>query len=64
MELDDLKQYVRRPILRIYGVRKERNETSDIVEEKVKNMIGMFPNGSPNGTDRAHRMVMEIYFSR
>ena len=56
-ELDDLKQYVRRPTLRIYGVIKERNETSDMVEEKVKNMIGgMFPNDSPNVIDRAHRV--------
>ena len=56
-ELDDLKQYVRRPALRIFGVKKERNETSDMVEEKVKNISGgMFPNDSPNVIDRAHRV--------
>ena len=48
---------MRRPALRIYGVKKERNETSDMVEEKVKNISGgMFPNDSPNVIDRAHRV--------
>ena len=58
-ELDDLKQYTRRPNLRLLGVRKERGETSGDVLKFVENMCkevspDMFNFGSP--IDRAHRI--------
>ena len=60
MELDDLKQYTRRPNLRLYGVRNEKGESSGKVFKIVENVCKevcpeMFKFGCP--IDRAHRML-------
>lgn len=58
-ELDDLKQYTRRPNLRLYGVRKGKGETSNMVNVLVNNVCKVmcpeiYEFGSP--IDRAHRI--------
>lgn len=56
-ELEDLQQYVRRPNLRIFGVKVEKNESSKDVETKVKRMISDANIEIPDeALDRAHRI--------
>ena len=55
MELEDLQQYVRRPNLRIYGVPVVIDETSDMVETKVKTILNELLDERIT-IDRAHRI--------
>ena len=58
LEIDDLHQYIRRPNIRLYGIKKEKHETSKQVEDKIVNKLresfpDMFAYGNP--IDRVHR---------
>ena len=60
LDIDDIEQYGRRPNLRLYGVPPEKNETSKMVEAKVKDVLGDLAANSPEigvlTFDRAHRV--------
>ena len=47
LDIDDIEQYGRRPNLRLYGVPPEKNETSKMVEAKVKDVLGDLAANSP-----------------
>lgn len=55
-EVDELRQYIRRPNVRIFGVPISSNEKSSAVENLIKSMLPLVDGISSSSIDRAHRV--------